>query len=825
MHQFILVSFCNLQSLTTGPLLCLQVAENNKDIISYAPVSLGYPDLTISATGLARSKGRIYCLFVSRRNNFYVAVLRENDLAPLYHQELPEIKDGHSVLVIDDSLYVVSTGTDEVICYDIKENGFDHSRVVWKASDAKADTHHINSIVEKDGEILVSAFGPKAGQLWATASNGYVYNITTNEPVIDGIYHPHSLSVRNGDIYYSDSQRNSFCAANQRNSIFDLNGYTRGVSWLSNDVVCLATSIGRRVSKSTRFIANPDDPGELAGECGLTLGDISKKGVIKTIDLSWFGPEIYDLLVLRDSPIDLLALSNLSQKSERDAIQVFTREYDGQITGFNQVLAERDVQIGSLNQDVVERDGQVAGLSQVVAERDGQIAGLNQTISERDGQVAGLNQVVAERDGQIASLNQAAVERDKAIVDRDGQIAHLSQVVAERDGQIAGLSQVVADRDSQIANVNNDLVRMMSSNSWRMTEPLRALRRVALRFGMSICRYSSEMAHYVWRRIPLSIKNKVKIKDAVLKATNFRSNNQISTQNLSEKNMSPVSEGQRNKIAAVTMVYNEAFMLPYFLHHYQYLDEIHVLYETDTTDESLEILKRARNVVIKECHIEGGLDDIEKINLVNKTLHSIKADWVYVLDPDEFIFPSNESPYDFLKRQNYDVVRSTMYQVYRHRTDQDLNPLLPPIPQRIHGNPDVVSNDQETNRAFNSLYIKPNVVRPSSKVRFFPGAHAVEGDPQISPEAYVGAHWHMADPSIAVRRRMERKARISERNKAHQMGWQNYDVTEDKIMAECERHLEDPIIDALCSFSEEKVQESLTDTLENFVTPVVKKDF
>ncbi len=260
---------------------------------------------------------------------------------------------------------------------------------------------------------------------------------------------------------------------------------------------------------------------------------------------------------------------------------------------------------------------------------------------------------------------------------------------------------------------------------------------------------------------------------------------------------------ERMKIAAVTMVYNEALVLPYFLRHYSYLDEIHVLYETDTTDESLEILMRAPNVVVEKGHIEGGLDDIEKINLINKAVQRIKADWVYVVDPDEFIFPpNNESPYSFLKRQSCDVVRSGMYQVYRHRDDKDLDPTVPPVPQRVHGDPDLFSTVQESNRASNSVYIKPNVVRPSKTIRFLPGHHQIEGDPQASPDLYVGSHWQMADPSIAIARRMERKARVSERNKAHKMGWQHFDISIEKIKDECDRHLDDPIIPALCSFRE-----------------------
>ena len=261
------------------------------------------------------------------------------------------------------------------------------------------------------------------------------------------------------------------------------------------------------------------------------------------------------------------------------------------------------------------------------------------------------------------------------------------------------------------------------------------------------------------------------------------------------------------KIAAVTMVYNEALMLPYYLRHYRYLDEIHVLYETDSTDEGLEILMRAPNVVIEECHIEGGLDDIVKIDLINKAVQRTKADWVYVVDPDELIFPRNESAHEFLERQICEVVRSGMYQVYRHRNDRDLDPSLSPIPQRIHGDPDLYSADERANRASNNLYIKPNIVRPSTSIRFLPGHHLIEGNPPTSPELYVGAHWQMAEPSIAIARRMQRKARVSARNRAQGMGFQHFDITIQKIREECERHLDDPVIDALRSYREATVED------------------
>jgi len=258
------------------------------------------------------------------------------------------------------------------------------------------------------------------------------------------------------------------------------------------------------------------------------------------------------------------------------------------------------------------------------------------------------------------------------------------------------------------------------------------------------------------------------------------------------------------RIAAITMVYNEAVLLPYFLRHYEYLDEIYVLYEIDSTDDTLKILKQASNVIVKNCHAEGGLDDIDKVNLINNILHTIKADWVYVVDCDEFIFPPQESPASFLNRQdreNYNAVLAGMFQVYRHRTDKDLNPSLPPVPQRIHGDTDLFSTVIDTNKDANVNYIKPIVVKPSSEIRFQPGNHAVEGNIRISPEIYIGAHWQMADPSLAIDRRVKNKARMSERNKRLGMGYQHWDITEEWIRAECDRHLDNPLIKELDLFS------------------------
>lgn len=124
----------------------------------------------------------------------------------------------------------------------------------------------------------------------------------------------------------------------------------------------------------------------------------------------------------------------------------------------------------------VDTESQIAILHQAAIEQGEQIA-------KRDEQIANLNHAIAKRDEQIAEFNQAIAERDETIFD-------LNQAIAERDGQIASLNQVVnghaaaimAIKD-QLAASNHRIDELVSSTSWRLTAPLRAIvRAVRARF-------------------------------------------------------------------------------------------------------------------------------------------------------------------------------------------------------------------------------------------------------------------------------------------------------------------------------------------------------
>ncbi len=115
-----------------------------------------------------------------------------------------------------------------------------------------------------------------------------------------------------------------------------------------------------------------------------------------------------------------------------------------------------------------------------LAKNDRQIASLNMALTERDSRIATLDQALTERDGQIARLNIT-------IAEYEGQIANLCQTLNDHNGERIGLEQALSERDSHISHLHllvaeheNVIRQILSSTSWRLTRPLRALKTLFL---------------------------------------------------------------------------------------------------------------------------------------------------------------------------------------------------------------------------------------------------------------------------------------------------------------------------------------------------------
>jgi hypothetical protein len=134
--------------------------------------------------------------------------------------------------------------------------------------------------------------------------------------------------------------------------------------------------------------------------------------------------------------------------------------------------------------------------------------------------------------------------------------------------------------------------------------------------------------------------------------------------------------GSGLRIEVITVWYNERFLAKFFLDHYSFADRIHLVLDADTDDDTPGIAGRYPNVRVEEITFPDKFDDLRKIARIN-SIYPGSTRLGIAADSDEFVFPL---PYGTGMREalaneaEYDVVRARMWQVYRHRTDSDLDP-------------------------------------------------------------------------------------------------------------------------------------------------------
>lgn len=269
-------------------------------------------------------------------------------------------------------------------------------------------------------------------------------------------------------------------------------------------------------------------------------------------------------------------------------------------------------------------------------------------------------------------------------------------------------------------------------------------------------------------------------------------------------------------IEIITMWYNEEALAPFFLKHYSWADKITLLYDEDTSDNSLEIIRKAKNVTVIPFKFPDMMDDEIKIDLVNRYYRESACDYVLAVDADEFVFFKKNDTfiYDlniFLEdKESYDVFYVTLYQVYKHKNDKKLDCACEAIPQRRHGDPNITTG-------LNLYYNKPILVKTKINIQWTVGCHFLElkfpplKNYKISklynmyfngytipafkyaPFVLLGAHWSMADQDFSIKRRIiDRRLRQSKNNLDKGMTIQHHNITEESLLKEFKSHENDP---------------------------------
>ena len=244
-------------------------------------------------------------------------------------------------------------------------------------------------------------------------------------------------------------------------------------------------------------------------------------------------------------------------------------------------------------------------------------------------------------------------------------------------------------------------------------------------------------------------------------------------------------------VSVITRWFNEAFFAPFFLSHYAWADEIIVLLEKTSTDDSAKIVKKYRNARVEWQDNGKVLNDRVLSDMMSDRAASCKSDWVIRADADELTFPYGflhglADPRKEIEKANGNVIYTLYRWVYRHHTEKDLDPKREAVFQRRHG------GRYNLCASMGNDYLKPTIVRPSAKLRWTPGEQSIwnQDDAVMSSTFFDGVHWQAADIDQWVKRNAANDRRLSDENKKN--GWGVKNFTEEMIRAECKAHLNDP---------------------------------
>ena len=295
----ILISFCNTSGVTDFPNLGILNSANQVFSILDLPKE-------IPLTGMVGMAVSSQFIFIGLQHESagketfesppLLLIFDKKTFNLLHHYRFLLARDLHSLLLLpgENALLVASTGTDEIIRLELDGFHVLSEHVIYQIGNgAREDHHHLNSLVSWQGDIYVSGFGTKEeGGDWSTARNGFILNLENEEKIVEGLEHPHSLSVINGRLAFCESRKKTLRFVGDTTSV-NLSGYTRGLCVAGEDIF-IATSTQRKKSKSTGKPITSDEL-QNAG-CTLSRIRIGNSRIEETIDLNPFGYEVYDLL-------------------------------------------------------------------------------------------------------------------------------------------------------------------------------------------------------------------------------------------------------------------------------------------------------------------------------------------------------------------------------------------------------------------------------------------------------------------------------------------------------------------------------------------------
>ncbi|WP_313929668.1 DUF4915 domain-containing protein [Pseudoxanthomonas sp.] len=393
--------------------------------------------------------------------------------------------DIHDVLIDGDSLYLVSTSSNEIVQFNF--GGVELER--WKFSDEE-DSWHINSIEKWNGRVVFSAFGEfreHRGYKGTSAGSGFVQDLHSGERLIEGLSQPHSLTACGEDLLLANSENMELMRFDRNGQLLKskiLDGYVRGVH-LDAGYIFVGLSRSRNLSDGTvqtaTIVALDAETWDVRDTLSLPVNEI--------YDLLSVGPQDLPNVVASVAAHTSKLLSRIVSEQNRRVTELGRELDEVRLDGVarmdlmehaskvGHVLNEGTERLGEARRELTEKvndalrgvEAEVARLQDVSSSVQRDMRAHEHILETLKAAAAGIRSEHQGLSAELTSLGDLARRGDTLLTEFVGRGERLEQMSGRVEERMAEMFEMVVDRSVQEVALS-ELARSLESERTRASE-------------------------------------------------------------------------------------------------------------------------------------------------------------------------------------------------------------------------------------------------------------------------------------------------------------------------------------------------------------------
>jgi len=166
----------------------------------------------------------------------------------------PEIKDVHDVACFGNSMYIVSTGTNEIFEISL----IDYKVIKSHKYNGEGDAWHLNCLCINNDSVYVSAFcnfKEHYSYKGKTKENGFLIDLNTSKIILSNLSQPHSPIIIDDSLFICNSEEKTLVIKNLKSNKIKkiaFANYTRGID-CDDKYIYVGLSSSRNIPQDSKF--------------------------------------------------------------------------------------------------------------------------------------------------------------------------------------------------------------------------------------------------------------------------------------------------------------------------------------------------------------------------------------------------------------------------------------------------------------------------------------------------------------------------------------------------------------------------------------------